>query len=36
MKRSYQQPDPVTTLRVIENDAPAVSEPAKQSETGRA
>ena len=32
MKRSYQQPDPVTTLRVIENDAPAVPAADKQSE----
>ena len=35
MKRSYQQPDPATTLRVIENEQPA-EEPAKRSGEGSA
>jgi integrase len=32
MKRSYQQPDPVTTLRVIENEAPEKGERIERAE----
>ena len=32
MKRSYQEPDPATTLRVIENEAPIIDAEKKSEQ----